>query len=71
MFKESSGKYYQNNKERLQKVLVKEIKAFFRKKKKKSDNMVGNNAQISAWEISISRKFHFPISELRKFLPEI
>ena len=46
MFKESSGKYYQNNKEKLQKVLVKEIKAFFRKKKKKSDNMVGNNTQI-------------------------
>ena len=46
MFKESSGKYYQNNKERLQKVLVKEIKVFLRKKKKKSDNMVVNNTKM-------------------------
>ena len=46
MFKESSGKYYQNNKERLQKFLVKEIKVFLRKKKKKSDNMVVNNTKM-------------------------
>ena len=40
MSKESSAKYYQNNKERLQKKLVKDIKVFLKKKKKRSDNMV-------------------------------
>ena len=32
--KDSSAKYYQNNKERLQKKLVKGIKVFIKKKKK-------------------------------------
>ena len=40
MSKNSSAKYYQDNKERLQKKLVKDIKVFLKKKKKKSDNMV-------------------------------
>ena len=35
MFKNLSGKYYQENKERLQKKLVKNIKIFLKKKKKK------------------------------------
>ena len=35
MSKDSSAKYYQNNKERLQK-LVKDTKVFLKKKKKKS-----------------------------------
>ena len=35
MSKNSSAKYYQNNKERLQKNLVKDIKVFLKKKKKK------------------------------------
>ena len=35
MSKNSSAKYYQDNKERLQKKLVKDIKVFFKKKKKK------------------------------------
>ena len=33
--KHSSGKYYKDNKERLQKKLVKDIKVFLNKKKKK------------------------------------
>ena len=39
MSKDSSAKYYQNNIERLQKKLVKNIKVFLKKKKKKTDNM--------------------------------
>ena len=46
MSKDLSGKYYQNNKERLLKKLVKDIKVFLKKKKKKSDNMVMNNTKI-------------------------
>ena len=40
MSKEPSAKYYQINKERLQEKLVKDIKVFLKKKKKRSDNMV-------------------------------
>ena len=43
MSKESSAKYYQNNKERLQRKLVKDIKVFLKKKNKKSDNMAVND----------------------------
>ena len=39
MSKNLSAKYYQENKERLQKMLGKDIKIFIEKKKKKSDNM--------------------------------
>ena len=35
MSKDSLAKYFQNNKERLQKKLVKDIKVFLKKKKKK------------------------------------
>ena len=42
MFKKLSAKYYQENKERLQKKLVKDIKMFLKKKKKKSNIMVVN-----------------------------
>ena len=42
-----SAKYYQENKERLQKKLVKDIKVFLKKKKRKSDNMVVNVTKIS------------------------
>ena len=45
MSKTLSAKYYQENKERLQKKLVKDIKSFL--KKKKSDNMVVNITKIS------------------------
>ena len=37
-----SAKYYQENRKRLQKKLVKDIKIFLKKKKKKSNNMVVN-----------------------------
>ena len=45
MSKTLSAKYYQENKERLQKKLVKDIKIFL--KKRKSDNMVVNITKIS------------------------
>ena len=38
MSKNLSAKYYQEIKERLQKELVKDIKIFLKKKKKKSEN---------------------------------
>ena len=41
-----SAKYYQENKERLQKKLEKDIKIFLKKKKKKCHNMVANVAKI-------------------------
>ena len=46
MSKESPANYYQNNKDRLQKKLVKDFKVFLKKKKKKSINMVLNNTKI-------------------------
>ena len=46
MSKDSSAKYYQNNKETLQKKLVDDIKVFLKKKKKKSNNMVVNDTKI-------------------------
>ena len=42
-----SAKYYQENKERLQKKLMKDIKIFQKKKKRKSNNMVWNVTKIS------------------------
>ena len=47
MSKNLSAKYYQEDKESLQKRLVKNIKIFQRKKKKKSDNIVVNVIKIS------------------------
>ena len=47
MFKTVSAKYYQENKERPPKKLVKDIKIFRKKNKKKSDNMVVNVTKIS------------------------
>ena len=46
MSKNLSAKYYQENKERLQQTLAKDIKNFLKKKKKKSNNMVVNNTKI-------------------------
>ena len=46
MSKDSSAKHYQNNKERLEKKIVKDIKAFLKKKKRKSNNMVMNDTKI-------------------------
>ena len=47
MSKNLSAKYYQENKERLKKNIVKNIKIILRKKKNKSNNMVVNNTKIS------------------------
>ena len=47
MFRNLSAKYYQENKEIPQKKLLKDIKIFLRKKKKKSNNMVVNITKIS------------------------
>ena len=58
-----SAKYYQENKERLQKKLLKDIKIFLKKKKKKSYNMVVNVTKISqkikkvSW-LSIEKKIY-------------
>ena len=46
MSKNSSAKYYQENKERLQKKIMKDIKVFVKKKKKKSNNIVVNDTKI-------------------------
>ena len=46
MFKNSSARWYQNNKERLQKKLPEGIKIFLKKKKEKSGDMVVSDANI-------------------------
>ena len=47
MSKDSSANYYQSNKERLQKKkLVKDIKVFLKKKKKKGNNILINEMKI-------------------------
>ena len=46
MSKDSSAKYYQNNKERLQKRLAKDIKVLSREEKEKSKNMIVNDTRI-------------------------
>ena len=46
MSKNLSAKYCQENKERLQKKLMKGIKIFLKKKKRKSSNMVMNDTKI-------------------------
>ena len=47
MLKNLSAKHYQENKERLQKNLVKDIKFFLKKDKKKNYNMVVNVTKTS------------------------
>ena len=44
--KKLSAKYYQENKERLRKKLVKDIKTFLKKKRGKSNIMVVNVSEI-------------------------
>ena len=39
------SKYYQNNKEKLQRKLVKDINVFIKKKKEKNNNMIVNNTK--------------------------
>ena len=52
IYKNLSTKYYQENKERLQKKLLKDIKIFLNKKKKKSDNI----AYLKIATLKISQK---------------
>ena len=47
MSKSLSAKYYQENKERLEKKLLKDTNIFLKKKKKKSHNMGVNITNIS------------------------
>ena len=47
MSKNSSAKNYEDNKERLQKKLVKDIKVYIKKKKKNNHNMIMKNTKIS------------------------
>ena len=47
MSKNSSAKNYEDNKERLQKKLVKDIKVYIKKKKKSDHNMILKNTKIS------------------------
>ena len=46
IFKDSSAKYYEDNKERLQKKPVTAVKVFLKKRKKKSDNMIVKDTNI-------------------------
>ena len=46
MSKDSSAKYYQSNKEILQKQLMKNVEVFINKKKKRSNNMVVKYTKI-------------------------
>ena len=60
MSKDLSAKYYENNKERIQKKLVKDIKVFLRKIKKKSNNMVVNDSKIY---LNMKKKSLFSITK--------
>ena len=79
MSKNLSAKYYQENKERLQKELVKDIKIFLKKKKKKSNNMAVNVTKMSQKKKKINYfsiekntlKEKKIIFQARKLLPEI
>ena len=46
MFKNSSAKFYQDNKERLQEKLAKDIKVFLKKKMGKNNKMIVNDTKI-------------------------
>ena len=46
MSKDLSAKYYQDNKERLQKKSVKDIKIFLKKKKKKRNNTIVKERKV-------------------------
>ena len=47
MSEDSSARYYQKNKKRLQIKLVKGIKVFLKKRKPRRGNMVANDIKIS------------------------
>ena len=46
MFQNSSAKFYQDNKERLQEKLAKDIKVFLKKKMGKNNKMIVNDTKI-------------------------
>ena len=46
MSKNSSAKFYQDNKERLQEKLAKDIKVFLKKKMGKNNKMIVNDTKI-------------------------
>ena len=46
MFENSSAKYYQDNKERLQKGLLEDVKVFLKKEKENSGSMVAIDTKI-------------------------
>ena len=52
------AKYYQENKERIQKLLAKDIKIFLKKKKKKSRNMIANVTKGSQKMKKKNKKTH-------------
>ena len=62
MSKTLSAKYYQENKERLQKKLVKHINIFLKKKKKKGNNMVLSASKIYQ-KLFEYRKNHYRIKK--------
>ena len=47
MSREASAKYYQQNKEKIEKSIVKDIKILLKKKKTKCENMLVNDIRIS------------------------
>ena len=47
MFREASVRYYLKNKEQIQRILVKHIKIFLKKKKREGENKVMNGTKIS------------------------
>ena len=62
------AKYYQENKERIQKLLAKDIKIFLKKKKKKSDNMTVNVTKGSQEMKKKNKKKHTHWLSIKKIL---
>ena len=62
MSKDSSAKYYQKNKERLQKKLLKGIKIFLKKRKTKMNKMVPKNG-TKQQRLAEFRKNHYKIQK--------
>ena len=63
MSKDLSAKFYQNNKERLQKKFVKDIKVFLKNKKENRNNMDVNDTKIYQ---KMENKSWFSIKDITK-----
>ena len=63
MSKDLSAKFYQNNKERLQKKFVKDIKVFLKNKKENRNNMDLNDTKIYQ---KMENKSWFSIKDITK-----